>query len=178
MPAIYRCSNRTAGRGKVMTTGAAVQQIGKGYFSKAKSFPVLKQRREGKRRSDFEKGSDSSPTTPRPHPSYVLHRHSKLFLLSLSLSMRNSTWLILITTLKGIFRIFCSTTYAIYILYIHCIYTGTHAYVAISLSWWKEIHHYKPHLIKRGLFLRYWCLDDNCLYTSLFILLLLQVWWE
>jgi len=49
----------------------AARQIGKGYFSKAKSFPVLKQRREGKRRSDFEKGS------PRPlHPSYVLQRHS------------------------------------------------------------------------------------------------------
>ena len=51
-----------------MTTGAAAQQIGKGYFSKAKSFPVLKQRREGKGRSDFEKGSDSEQT-PTPHPA-------------------------------------------------------------------------------------------------------------
>lgn len=51
-----------------MTTGAAVQQIGKGYFSKAKSFPVLKQRREGRRRSDFEKGSDCEQP-PTPHPT-------------------------------------------------------------------------------------------------------------
>lgn len=48
-----------------MTTEAVVQQIGKGYFSKAKSFPVLKQRQEGKRRSDLENGSDSNqPVRP------------------------------------------------------------------------------------------------------------------
>lgn len=49
-----------------MTTRAAAQQIGKGYFSKAKSFPALKQRREGKRRSDFENGSDSNHPSPPP----------------------------------------------------------------------------------------------------------------
>lgn len=66
MPAIYRRSTRAEGRGEVMTTGAATQQIGKGYFSKAKSFPALKQRQEGKRRSDFENGSDSNHPSPPP----------------------------------------------------------------------------------------------------------------
>lgn len=82
MPAIYQRSNKAAGRGKVMTTGTAVQKIGKGYFSKAKSFPVLKQRREGKKRRDFEKRSDSK------HPPTLLmsytHTFQAVFALSLS----------------------------------------------------------------------------------------------
>lgn len=87
MPTIYQRSNKAAGRGKVMTTGTAVQLIGKGYFSKAKSFPVLKQRREGKRRRDFEKRSDSKhpPTLP------MSYTHTKLFLLSLSIWTDNNS---------------------------------------------------------------------------------------
>lgn len=77
-----------------MTTGAAAQQIGKGYFSKAKSFPVLKQRQEGKGRSDFEKGSDSEQTpTPPPRPTLPMSdtHIPNCFLLSPGRSIRNST---------------------------------------------------------------------------------------
>ncbi len=45
MPAIYQLANRSAGE-RLGDDGLAVSaQIGKGYFSKAKSFPILKQRR-------------------------------------------------------------------------------------------------------------------------------------
>lgn len=70
-----------------MTTGAGVQQIGRGHFSKAKSCPVLKQRREGKKRSDFEKRSDSgnpSPSTPTLPMSYAF-QSSCFFTFSVSL---------------------------------------------------------------------------------------------
>ncbi len=70
-----------------MTTGAATQQIGKGYFSKAKSFPVLKQRREGKRRSDFEKGSDSELPPPHPTPPFLCPTQTFLTVFALSQSL-------------------------------------------------------------------------------------------
>lgn len=45
MPAIYQLANESAGEGLGDDGLAASAQIGKGYFSKAKSFPILKQRR-------------------------------------------------------------------------------------------------------------------------------------
>lgn len=45
MPAIYQLANGRAGEGLGDDGLAASAQIGKGYFSKAKSFPILKQRR-------------------------------------------------------------------------------------------------------------------------------------
>lgn len=45
MPAIYQLANERAGEGLGDDGLAASAQIGKGYFSKAKSFPILKQRR-------------------------------------------------------------------------------------------------------------------------------------